>query len=126
MKCNICNNDLARGEEIKWERNKFICEDCYLDAAMPVRTCDPESVRIARNMQSLGLSTTEVSQIQAQILEVIEETGGVTPEVLAERLQVDPENLQWDLAALRHMRRIKGEKRGEKKYLLLYGDKNDM
>ena len=125
MKCDICDIDLEKGEGIKWRRNKLICEDCYLDAAMPVRPCDPESVRITRNMQSLGHSTTDINQTQARILEIIEETGGVTPEVLSEQLQISLPDLQWDLAALRHMRRIKGEKRGEQKFLILYRNKNE-
>ncbi len=120
MKCNICDIDLEKDEGIKWRRNKLICEDCYLDASMPVHTCDPESDRITKNMQSLGLSTKEINQTQTRIIEIIEKTGGITRGILSEQLQVSPSDLQWDLATLRHMRRIKGEKRGEQNFLMLY------
>ena len=121
MKCALCDVELKRGEELKWER-KIVCEDCYLDAAIPVYTCDPESVRMARNMESLGFASGEVSERQAQILEIIKETGGTTHDDLADRLQINLNDLKIELAALRHMRKVKGEKRGEQHFVILYGD----
>ncbi len=120
MKCEICNAEIKKGEETKWER-KILCDDCYIDAAIPVHMCDPESVRMAKNMESLGLASGDVSETQARILEIIKKTGGTTREDLAVKIQINNADLQIELAALRHMRKIKGEKRGEQHFVILYG-----
>ncbi len=119
MICSQCGKEISKGDEIKYN-HKFICEDCYLDNTVVTRTCDPESVRMSRNMESLGISSGKISPSQARIVEVVEKNGAVTPENLSKELGVPADELQRDLAALRHMRRIKGEKRGEDRYIILY------
>jgi hypothetical protein len=46
MKCDKCNNSINEGEELKLY-GQLLCEDCYLDALSPARTCDPWAVHSA-------------------------------------------------------------------------------
>ncbi|MCU0822091.1 MAG: hypothetical protein MUC95_06415 [Spirochaetes bacterium] len=119
MICFQCNKEIADGDGIKYN-HRYICEDCYLDNTVVTRTCDPESVRMTKNMESLGISSGKISPAQEKIVEIVGRTGGITPERLSKELGVPADELQRDLAALRQMRRIQGEKRGEERYIVKY------
>lgn len=119
MKCFQCGQEIEKGEEIKCN-HRFLCEDCYLDNTIVVRTCDPESVRIAKNMESLGIASGKLSPEQSRVVEIVKSKGGVTPEYLLKELDMRPDELERVLASLRHIRRIKGEKRGDERYITLY------
>jgi DNA-binding MarR family transcriptional regulator len=90
-----------------------------MDALSPARACDPWAVHSA---QSLAKSegTLELNEIQLKILRILEETGGAEPTVLIDRLQIKPADLEREIAALRHMEKLKGELREGKKYLILW------
>ncbi len=119
MNCYQCGEEIPRGEGIKYNR-WMMCEDCYLDNTIVVRTCDPESTRIAKNMEGFGMLTGKANPLETKILEIVEKTGGETPLNLSKQLKVELKEIQRVLAVLRHMRRTKAEKRGEEKYIVLY------
>jgi hypothetical protein len=50
----------------------------------------------------------------------LQETGGVPPEHLVERLNLSPMDLEREIAALRHMEKVRGELRDGKKYIRLW------
>jgi len=88
-----------------------LCEECYMQALSPARACDPWAVRSAQALSELDEGYSELSAIQVSILEVLGETGGVEAEVIAERLEMKMPELRRELATLRHMEKVRGEKR---------------
>jgi predicted HTH transcriptional regulator len=62
----------------------------------------------------------ELTELQRKILEILQETGGVPPEHLVERLNLSLMDLEREIAALRHMEKVRGELRDGKKYIRLW------
>ena len=52
--------------------------------------------------------------------DILRETGGVELEQLAQRLAVAPDDLQREIATLRHMEKLKAVKEGDKKRFCLW------
>ena len=90
-----------------------------MDALSPPRACDPWAVYTAKSLERKGVSQ-EVTEVQEKILKLLKETGGVEPQVMAERLKLKMPELERELAALRHMEKVRGELREGKKILLLW------
>ena len=64
----------------------------------------------------------QITPIQAEILEILKETGGLKREDLLERLggRIDRSQLDREFATLRHMEKVRGEKRDGKLYVRLW------
>lgn len=60
------------------------------------------------------MGTLAITDTQAKILRFLKETGGAEPEVIAKRLKIAPADLKREAATLRHMEKIRGEKRNGK------------
>jgi predicted HTH transcriptional regulator len=90
-----------------------------MDALSPARTCDPWAVHSAKSLAREQGGRVQLSETQQKILEILEETGGIQPPVLAERLQMKLTDLERDIAALRHMEKLRGEMREDKKVFLV-------
>jgi DNA-binding MarR family transcriptional regulator len=91
-----------------------------MDALSPPRTCDPWAVHSAKNLAQKGGASQELSPLQNQILEYLQETGGVEPREIAERLQIKPSELEREIAALRHLEKVRGELREGRKIIRLW------
>jgi len=113
MNCDRCHKAIAPGEEERFH-GQALCEDCYMDAFSPTRTCDPWAVRSAMHCKDSdggGGPTPE----QEKILAILRETGGAGIDLLSARLGGKAADIQRDLAALRHMEKVRGALRdGEK------------
>jgi hypothetical protein len=116
MQCYKCGNLIEKGEEREMH-GQVLCEDCYMDALSPARACDPWAVYTAK---SLAKDEDDLTSTQKRILDVLHETGGTEPAILAERLQISPSDLEREIAALRHMEKVRGELRHGKKVLRLW------
>jgi hypothetical protein len=116
MQCDKCGNLIEKGEEREMY-GQVLCEDCYMDALSPARACDPWAVHTAK---SLAKDEGDLTLTQKKILDVLRETGGIEPGILAERLQIRPSDLEREIAALRHMEKVRGELRQRKKVLRLW------
>ncbi|MBI5585649.1 MAG: hypothetical protein HY892_17705 [Deltaproteobacteria bacterium] len=119
MNCERCHDPIDPGEEREYA-GRVLCEDCYMDALSPARTCDPWAVHSAKNLAQQGGTPPELSPVQKQILEYLQETGGVEPREIAERFQIKPSELEREIAALRHMEKIRAELREERKVIRLW------
>ncbi len=86
MKCDKCEASIKADEERDYY-GKTLCEDCYMDALSPVRTCDPWAVHSAKTLGEKG-SGLQVNAIQSKILDILLETGGVEPGALAKMLNI--------------------------------------
>ena len=116
MQCDKCGDSIEKGEE-RDMHGQVLCEDCYMDALSPARACDPWAVHTAK---SLVKEEDQLNSVQKRILDVLRESGGIEPKVLAERLQIRPSDLEREIAALRHMERVRGELRSGKKVITLW------
>ncbi len=118
MECSRCGAEIRHGDERPFH-GQMLCEDCYMDALSPTRTCDPWAVYSAKQLgeQTGGLQTSEV---QEKILEVLADTGGIEPRDLAKRLGITPTELEREVAALRHMEKLRAELREGRKYFVLW------
>jgi hypothetical protein len=116
--CEKCNSHIPEGEDREYY-SKILCEDCYMDALSPTRTCDPWAVHSAKQ---LGEKTggLQISPEQENILKILAETGGIEPQNLAQRLGLKLVELERETAALRHMEKLRAELREGRKYLVLW------
>ena len=117
MECERCKETIGKGEE-REHHGQILCEDCYMDLLSPARTCDPWAVHSAQTLAKKGGGSLELTEIQTKILEIVQEAGGAEPDVIVEKLQIKPADLEREVATLRHMERIRGELRQGKKFLI--------
>jgi len=122
MECKRCKETIAKGEQ-RQHHGQIVCEDCYMDLLSPARTCDPWAVHSAQTFARKSGGSLELTEIQKKILEIVKEPGGAEPGgaepgVIVERLQIKPADLEREVAALRHMEKIRGELRQGKKFLI--------
>jgi len=99
---------------------QVLCEDCYMRVLSPARACDPWAVRSAQTLSQIDDSYADLSEVQAAILRVLGETGGLEADALAERLQMILPELEQELATLRHMEKVRGQMRSGKKVVCLW------
>jgi hypothetical protein len=118
MVCERCGSSIPEGDD-REHYGKVLCEDCYMDALSPTRTCDPWAVHSAKQLgaQAGGL---QINPVQEKILKILAETGGIEPHDLAKRLDLKPLELEREIAALRHMEKLRGELRAGRKYVVLW------
>ena len=119
MKCEKCGAHIQENDEREFH-GKTICEDCYMVALSPAKACDPWAVYTAKSFSDKSGSETKITKTQTAILQILEETGGIEPEMLLERLQIESSDLEREIATLRHMERLKAELRDGKKVFCLW------
>ena len=119
MQCDRCGIRLLAGEEMD-HQGKILCEDCYMQALSPATACDPWAVRSAQTLSQMGQSYSVLSETQAEILQVLKETGGAEPNVVAQRLRMRLPELERELATLRHMEKVRGKMRAGLKIVCLW------
>ncbi|MFH1217294.1 MAG: hypothetical protein V1706_12400 [Pseudomonadota bacterium] len=120
MKCDRenCRAQIPDGEERNWH-GQLLCEDCYMDALSPAKTCDPWAVRSATMARDSG-ETTEHSGLQAQILLQIRQSGGMSLGELASTLSTRTPDIEREIAALRHMEKVRAAMQDGKKVIVLW------
>ncbi len=101
-----CQAEIEEGEERDFH-GQMLCEDCYMDALSPARTCDPWAVRSASLAKESGETTEQSGSLQQKILDVIKKSGGVSVADLAVRLSVRQADVEREIASLRHMEKIR-------------------
>jgi len=121
MECGKCGDAVEPGE-LRELHGRKLCEDCYMDALSPARACDPWAVHSAKSFSRQVEGSPELSVVQAKLLDILKKSGPMEPSLLSERLQIKPSDLERELAALRHMERIRGALRGGKKVVCLWAE----
>lgn len=119
MKCERCQSTIEPGDEHE-HRGMILCEDCYMDFLSPSRTCDPWAVYSAKSSVEKGGGEVQLTATQTEILRLLEETGGLEPEELAERLRIKPTDLDREFSTLRHMEKVRAELRDGRKVFRLW------
>ena len=119
MKCNRCGREIIEGDSYT-HLGETLCEDCYLDIRLGVKACDPWAVYTAtRFRESSGLKGTEgLIDVQKEIYELVKRKGKVTKEEVIEDLNLSEQEMQTQLATLRHCELVKGHKEGAEVFLV--------
>ena len=110
---------IEKGEELEL-RGQTLCEDCYMDHLSPPRMCDPWAVYTAKSFSDDSTAKQILTEQQHKILEILKETGGTDFDDLVNRLEVNPSDLEREIATLRHMEKIRASLRDGKKILILW------
>ena len=115
MRCDDCNTTIEPGEE-REHLGRHLCEDCYMVALSPMKTCDPWAVHSAKNYEKHAGDDRPLTPLQKEILRVLKAEGPLEPTALQEKLggQHSLEDLQRSFSALRHMEKVRGEKQGQR------------
>ena len=119
MQCERCKSLIPEGEQMELH-GQILCEDCYMDLLSPPRICDPWAVHSAMNFLKKGGADLKLTPIQQKIVDILQDDGPQEPANLCERLQLKETDLERDIAALRHMEKIRGELKGGKKRIRLW------
>jgi late competence protein required for DNA uptake (superfamily II DNA/RNA helicase) len=119
MKCSRCGQEMSEGNSYT-HLGETLCEDCYLDIRFEVKTCDPWAVYSAtRSRESANLKGTEgLTDLQKEIYALVKRKGKVTREEVIQELSLSEQEMQTQLATLRHCELVKGHKEGDKVYLV--------
>ncbi len=120
MQCSQCGTP-AGEDEIRVHEGKPYCDDCYLELMFRPKTCDPWAVHSAKSLErSGGSEKLPLTERQSLLLKVLKETGGMQPEALARKFDISLIELEREIAALRHMERVRAELREGVKYIRLW------
>jgi len=113
MICDRCKHDIPEGEDVFQHYGKKLCEDCYVGALQPPRSCDPTAVDSARaTREMMGQQGTDgLTPLQKRIYQL----------VLREELMSSFELPGWEMekqfAVLRHCELIRACKENDKIYI---------
>ena len=119
MQCEKCKADIAEGEE-RALHGRTLCEDCYMDGLSPAKACDPWAAYCAKSTVQSGGAGAQLTEHQEKLLQILQETGGIEPVALMERLKLLPADFEREIATLRHMEKLRAELRGGTKVICLW------
>jgi len=120
MQCERCNAFIKEREEKKLH-GQILCEDCYMDLLSPVKACDPWAVHSAKTFIEQQGHEPQLNPIQKNILEVLSREGPMDAGTLRLRLKITLADMERELAALRHMEKVRGELKDGKRLIRLWG-----
>ena len=119
MKCQRCQRDIPEEEGFGYFGER-LCDDCYMDAVAPPKACDPWAVYSAtRTRESSGLTgEAGLSPLQQEIYEFIKSQGKVTGEEVLKHFNITQKELETQFSTLRHCELVRGQKEGDRVYLV--------
>jgi predicted HTH transcriptional regulator len=118
VKCQICGVEVSSREIYLWSGLE-VCEDCYFEKTYPVRICDPMAVHAAKTLKATGIKPEErLTEVQKTILNYVLSKGKATIEELCNKLKISHQELEIQIAILRHLELIKGRKEGSQIYIV--------
>ncbi|MGC8658226.1 MAG: hypothetical protein ACP5U1_04060 [Desulfomonilaceae bacterium] len=119
MQCDRCKQEIRDGDEREFH-DQTLCDDCYMDALSPTRTCDPWAVYTAKSISEKNSGPVQLNEIQNKIIQVLTETGGVEFSELVQRVGANAKTVEREFASLRHIEKVRAEMRGDKKIMRLW------
>jgi late competence protein required for DNA uptake (superfamily II DNA/RNA helicase) len=119
MKCQRCQREISEDESFGFF-GEVLCDDCYMDAMSPAKACDPWAVYSAtRTRESSGLTGVEgLTPLQQEIYTFIKNKGKVTGEEIIKKFNISQNELQNQIATLRHCELVRGQKEDNKVYIV--------
>ncbi|WP_449241272.1 hypothetical protein [Desulfoscipio gibsoniae] len=111
MICAKCGEEIPAGDEMQLH-GQTLCEDCFIIAVEPPKTCDVAAVHSAvTHRKQFGQTGTEgLTKLQKEIYEFVKEKGKVTRPEIAKHFDLKDWELERNFAVLRHCELLKGTK----------------
>ena len=109
MICERCEEEIPEGEKCE-HMGQVLCEDCYIEAIEPPRTCDVAAVysaKLARKMAGQE-GTDGLTDLQKDIYNYIKQEGPVTHEQIMKKYSLAKWQLEKNFATLRHCELVRG------------------
>jgi hypothetical protein len=121
VKCQKCGREISKADGLI-HLGQTLCEDCYIGATHRVQTCDPLATRSALRFRKVsGLEAAKgLTEQQKAIYEFIRSGGRVTGLELYTKFHLSPQELENQIAILRHCELVKGQKEGNEVYLTIF------
>ncbi|MDI9418241.1 MAG: hypothetical protein WBI09_05675 [Methanothrix sp.] len=112
FKCPNCSQEALK-EDMFQEGDLFICEECYLDIHQKIKACDPWGVHSKTVLRKrAGQEGTEgLTDLQKRIYDLIVSRNGATSAEIIQELKISLNELQNQIAILRHCELLKGQDR---------------
>ena len=109
MICERCKDEIPDGEQFE-HMGQVLCEDCYIEAIEPPRTCDVTAVYSAKLARKIaGQEGTEgLTELQKDIYNFIKNEGPVTHEQIMKKFSLAKWQLEKNFATLRHCELVRG------------------
>ena len=117
--CDNCGDSVPKEWTFE-DSGGIICEDCYIDKKQVIKTCDPFAVHSAKTVRKLAgqKGTDGLSELQKNIHDLIRSKGEVERDELIRTFDLSAQELENQIAILRHCELIKGRKRDDKVFLV--------
>jgi hypothetical protein len=119
MNCDKCQTEIPENEEHE-HFGQNLCDDCYMDALSPARSCDPWSVHSAKRLEASGSQGLQLNEIQSRIIDFLRNAVEAEPAAIWKDLQLSEDEFKRETAALRHMEKIRGRLKDGKVVLRLW------
>lgn len=119
MKCHRCGSEIS-GDDSYSYHGQVLCEDCYISAISPERTCDPwASYLSGRERQDTDIKgANDLTETEKRVYEFIKDRGRTTRgEVMAE-FGLSAPDLDPQLNVLMHAELVKERSEGDTMYLI--------
>jgi DNA-directed RNA polymerase subunit RPC12/RpoP len=115
--CNDCGQEIPAGDSYQ-RGDRVLCEDCYFKSTQKVEACDPFAARSAELFrEKSGIKDEEgLTALQKNILDFIRAGDKITIERLLDKFSVSRQDMENQLAVLRHCNLVKGQKAADKVY----------
>lgn len=115
--CERCGT-ACEPEELRERGGRQLCEDCFIEAASEVRTCDPWAVHLAKSDKGRGRMS--LTPLQERLYELVKAAGEISIPEACQRLGLKEEDLRREFATLRHLELLRACKRGTAVHLTLF------
>ncbi len=117
--CDKCGGPMEPGEA-RGYFGQELCEDCYVEAQSPIRTCDPWAVHSARTLKDKE-GGYQLTPRQQRLYDLVKERGEVPLEEAVRHLNLNSEDeLRREFAPLRHMELLRACKKDDRILLILF------
>ena len=101
--CDKCHSEVPQ-DELHEHTLGMLCDDCYMDALSPAKTCDPWATYTASR-----LTNQELTAAQESILMLLKKKGEANLQELLEQTGLSQKELDREIATLRHMELVRGK-----------------
>ena len=119
IQCSRCNREITQ-EESYTRSQEVLCEDCFIKAGQSVQACDPVATRLAlRIREKLGAQGADnLTALQKSIYDFVMSRGKVTAQEIIGHLALSADDLDTQIAVLRHCELVKGHKENNTVYIV--------
>ena len=119
MKCGKCGQEITREESHEYQ-GQALCDDCYLEATSPEKTCDPWATYLStQTREQAGLKGEEgLTETEKEVYQYIRQKGRATREEIMQELGLSREDLAPQLHVLMHVELITEHGEGDRMYLV--------